>query len=1233
MAGALSHFDAGTQQRGAQYLQQRRVVNLQWDGTSLFALVIGSKRYEVDIVWIEGEWACGCTCPVGSNCKHIYATLRLLLQSAGIQPLAPSAPAPSAPAPSAPTPTPGPRDTPTAMDVAALFANARDTWSRHAILRRLLSLPQFQRVSAYDPLFEEVLAEPDPEVLCWELCRRIAQLNGGSVPVELQPFSERSDLQMLHARRIELQLTNDLLAWAANRKTPSRRSLRFEWGLVRGPRGAMAMSVSPRLTSSRFRDEQRTWEQLRQLLSDVQRNPGSLASDQEQLLAIFLESSGRFGSGYWAHSLTVSAAVATAMLKVVDEPGPLMTWAADSLPEASTRAGIVAGEPLRFAAIPLRILPTPIDHPNGARLELMCLWPDGHQRSIHEVIYFPSTSLPRTPAVVIADGCLYPVSEETPDGIRDRLLEVGGLDVPRESFAEILAPLAHHFPHVRNALAAHTRYVRGKAVVALDLREDDWLQIRVLVYSGDDEWLPHQEPSAEAVVLEFNPVGRWERRVPSSPLSVQEDYDAIASMSAASTDPAETAIVADMTLPIGETWIEEPDPDTVAPALAWLEGSSAEPGTKARPGANAPDEPDRNVGWWMQASARRMAALAELWDSRPTSIRFVGTERVRRLLSGAQVVRPKLKVSASGLDWFAVSAQWEAEGLSLTDGDMAKLRSSTNRFVRLPGGWVRRDAVEAHDETAGVLADLGVEIGGGEQRITLWQLSGARPESVAALEQMGASREAMQALTKLRQQLRAFKGVPEVPVPARIVAELRPYQRQGLDFLAYTSRMGIGAVLADDMGLGKTLQALAWLQHLIKADPKGGPSLVVCPTSVMHNWMREAQQFAPKLKVLLLERGAERHELRKQIGRYDLVITNYALLRLDLDQWRDVALRAAILDEAQNIKNPDAAVSQAACELNAKHRLALTGTPLENRPLDLWSITNFVNPGYLGDRTDFSARFDRLDGPPHSRTLLAAKLRPILLRRLKRDVAADLPERIEERRDCELTPGQRQLYLAELRRSRRIVDDIADDPQELRRNKIIILAALTRLRQICCHPALAHGNPKLGSGKFDALFELLEPLLEEGHKVLVFSQFVQCLKLLEAEMEKRGIAHHKLTGQTTKREQVVRAFQEDKRASVFLISLKAGGTGLNLTAASYVVLFDPWWNPAAEAQAIDRTHRIGQDRTVIAYRMIARGTIEEKIWELQQKKAAMVRDILGEEGFARALDRDALKFLLEDIGE
>jgi superfamily II DNA or RNA helicase len=873
---------------------------------------------------------------------------------------------------------------------------------------------------------------------------------------------------------------------------------------------------------------------------------------------------------------------------------------------------------------------------NGAVwVEFSFLWPDGRQRRLDEVLYLRGLddwSSRSHPSFVLADGEFSLVIEEPPETLLERFREADGLPLGLAERAQVLSRLAANFPHLRETLAVHTRYCAVTPVITLDLRDDDWLQIRVFAHDSHERWQPPGVSGEATLVFEYAPDERWVRQelgagkpgnigAPAyAPIAAEPLPDAPA-LPAGSPQAANDS----------EVWLEEPDPQQVGAALEWLAATHAVPGAKRGPGGHAPASSDRSVGWWLQANRRRMDEFAAAWASRPPDVAIFGTERVRRLLSGEQRVTPLLRIESSGVDWFSVSAQWEAEGLQLTDDDLVKLRAATTRFVKLSSGWTRRDAAAVHDETAAVLADLGIEAGGGVQRLTLWQLASAQPASLAALERFGADPETMQAVQQLRERVAHFRGLPHVPPPAAHTAELRPYQQHGLDFLVYTASLSIGAVLADDMGLGKTIQALAWLLHLRQENPDGGPSLVVCPASVVHNWEREAARFAPELRVLLLTSGKTRHELRREIPAHDLIVTNYALLRRDLEAWRAVELRAVILDEAQNIKNPDAVVTRAALALRARYRLALTGTPLENRSLDLWSIMQFVNPGYLGLRSRFENRYDRLDAPPHVRTLLNAKLRPVLLRRTKQEVATDLPPRIEERLDCEMTKEQRQLYLAELRRSRALVERLSGAPGGITQNKIHILAALTRLRQICSHPALAGGRTSLGSGKFEALFELLDPLLAEGHKVLLFSQFVECLKLLKAELKERGIAYHTLTGQTVKRQQVVEAFQGDPHACVFLISLKAGGTGLNLTAASYVVLFDPWWNPAVEAQAIDRTHRIGQDRTVIAYRMLTSGTIEEKIWELQQRKAALARDILGEGGFARALTRDDLDYLLADV--
>ena len=507
-------------------------------------------------------------------------------------------------------------------------------------------------------------------------------------------------------------------------------------------------------------------------------------------------------------------------------------------------------------------------------------------------------------------------------------------------------------------------------------------------------------------------------------------------------------------------------------------------------------------------------------------------------------------------------------------------------------------------------------------------------EHVAHLDENGLTRFADTPEAKaLRERVRDFKGVPSAELPKSLQAELRPYQKDGFDFLAHLVQVRLGGILADDMGLGKTLQTLtwlAWLKEQNKKNPK--PSLVICPASVLHNWRREAERFTPDMKVLVLESGAARHNLRKQIPQHDIIVTNYALLRRDLEEFHKFSFRAVILDEAQFIKNPGAQVTQSVKQLKCENKIALTGTPLENRLLDLWSIVDFIQPGYLGTQDQFLENYEPRGENAESeqriaRRRLSAKLRPLLLRRLKKHVAKDLPDRIEERRDCPLGEDQRKLYLAELRRSRDQVMK-AVETQGLNKSKMHVLAALTRLRQVCCHPSLV-GNDT-ASGKTETLFELLDPLIADGQKVLVFSQFVQMLQLLEKDCAARNIHTHILTGQTKDRQAVVNDFQKETGACVFLLSLRAAGTGLNLTNASYVVLYDPWWNPAVEAQAIDRSHRIGQTQTVNAYRLIAPGTVEEKIWELQQSKAQTIADVLGEEGFARSLTAVDLEYLFAE---
>ena len=632
--------------------------------------------------------------------------------------------------------------------------------------------------------------------------------------------------------------------------------------------------------------------------------------------------------------------------------------------------------------------------------------------------------------------------------------------------------------------------------------------------------------------------------------------------------------------------------------------------------------------WVGDANENCLGTLALAWQQRPDAAEFLGNAAFHRLFLTPRRLKPKLIVKGSGIDWLAVSAEWEAEGMKLSKADLERLAAATSRFVKLPNsGWVELDtnAVQSAHEA---MADLGVDgLIAVPQRVGL--------EHVAHLDEEDFARfvDSPEA-NVLRERVRDFKGVPVTTVPAGVQAELRPYQKDGFDFLAHLTQIRLGGILADDMGLGKTLQTLTWLAWLKERNRKNPkPSLVICPASVLHNWQREAERFTPDLKVLVLESGAARHNLRKQIPQHDVIVTNYALLRRDLEELQKFAFRAAILDEAQFIKNPGALVTHSVKQLKCEHKLALTGTPLENRLLDLWSIVDFIQPGYLGNQEQFIETYEPKGGEDAesaqriARRRLSAKLRPLLLRRLKKHVAKDLPDRIEQRRDCPLGEDQRKLYLAELRRSRDQIMQAVEE-QGLNKSKMHVLAALTRLRQVCCHPQLV-GNDS-PSGKTETLFELLDSLVAEGQKVLVFSQFVQMLHLLEKECHARNIKTHILTGQTKDREEVVAAFQADATPGVFLLSLRAAGTGLNLTNASYVVLYDPWWNPAVEAQAIDRSHRIGQTQTVNAYRLIAPGTVEEKIWELQQSKAQTIADVLGEEGFARSLSKTDLEYLFSE---
>ena len=489
-------------------------------------------------------------------------------------------------------------------------------------------------------------------------------------------------------------------------------------------------------------------------------------------------------------------------------------------------------------------------------------------------------------------------------------------------------------------------------------------------------------------------------------------------------------------------------------------------------------------------------------------------------------------------------------------------------------------------------------------------------------------------LTDLAKQLKTFDAIEPMDGPTALNATLRSYQKAGLAWLQFLRAYGFGGILADDMGLGKTIQTLAHL--LIEKEKKRAkkPTLVVAPTSLMFNWRREAERFAPNLKVTLWH-GTQRKKLRRQLSQSDLVLTSYPLIARDVKILGSINWHMLILDEAQAIKNPRAAVSTAVRQLKANHRLCLTGTPLENHLGELWSLFDFLMPGLLGNREQFRRWFRQPIEKSRDRerqNQLAQRIRPFFLRRTKKEVMPELPDKTQIVRSVPLNSAQRRLYEAQ---RIQLHDKVRYALQHhgLERGRIVMLDALLKLRQICCDPRLLKDETikPVPSAKLELLMELLPELIGEGRRVLLFSQFVSMLDLIEEEVKLLGIDYVRLTGQTKDREEVVERFQRSE-APLFLISLKAGGVGLNLTAADVVIHYDPWWNPAVEDQATDRAHRIGQDHKVFVYRLLTEDTVEQKVTAMQDSKRELIEGLMSGGG-AIDLKAEDLDFLFQPIEE
>jgi superfamily II DNA or RNA helicase len=671
---------------------------------------------------------------------------------------------------------------------------------------------------------------------------------------------------------------------------------------------------------------------------------------------------------------------------------------------------------------------------------------------------------------------------------------------------------------------------------------------------------------------------------------------------------------------------------------ALLDAFAAEGGVRRRP-----DGADRPYGFPLEDLAERLGRLVEAgwhvcFEDRPLRRGGCFSLRVR-----------------SGIDWFDLGGEARFDEAALALPRILEAVAEGRRVVTLDDGgaalipeeWMRR------------LGALGALAGGKGARVGEVRVARARGLLLDALlgdveRAVGGEVHADAAFDRLRGALARFRGIVPLDEPAAFQGTLRPYQREALGWLAFLEEMGLGGCLADDMGLGKTIQVLAWLlrrrevareaaaprsrrARSASADARPGAprtvTLVVAPRSVMSNWIHEARRFAPSLRTATYH-GPGREGLLERLGELDLVVTTYATMRADLPLLEAVPFDAVILDEAQAIKNPESRTARAACRIDASVRLALSGTPIENHLHELGSLFAFLAPGLLGSRDEFRRLLEAgraAEAPaPERLAWLQRAIRPVVLRRTREQVLDELPPKGEHLLRCPLEPAQRAAYDA-IRAHYRASVLARVAKTGLARARLHVLEALLRLRQAACHPALIDPSRRAEpSAKLDQLVPMLSEIAQAGHKALVFSQFTSFLALVRAALDRAGIRYEYLDGRTRKRREPIDRFQTDPSVSAFLISLKAGGTGLNLTAAEYVFLLDPWWNPAVEAQAVGRAHRMGQARPVTVYRLIGEDTVEDRVLELQARKRALVEAVLG--GVANAplagITREDLDILL-----
>lgn len=1170
----LKSFDARTRGKGEHYFRQGAVDSIQCEtpGTAYSAKVLGSEVYDVNLFWDDG-WDSDCSCPVGYECKHTYAAVKQLLaehSSAVVADLSSTArkgfPIPRVIVPPVPAPKP-----PTFADTVRARLGRKLTPDE---TRYLNSVSQLYRRAVGGGLYY------------------VHDLTGLGLPpstdywgrLELYPSKPKSEPEFWNylALYLQEQLHREIppflesstdLTEVRDRMRRHRRGHEIaRWSQTLASYGqAGGFGSNPRATETVTAEPVELRLRFTSQALVFEWRPTGGAEWQE-----IKPRKAREFEDHYAAQLSPEAGLLwlpywqrtqTGLSVVLDYNDP---WTEDQLgrwfrqPLLRPLFVDAQGEPLMFHDVPLRWNVVPPDDADG-----------DYAFSLVQANGEP------VPKVWAVSGNR-PVFYLTPLGVFTG------------------PPFDPHLTALNNATLIPAKAFES----AGGLRLLDRLQV---------ELPPRLATRVRTVKLQ--PGIRAEIK---TPWAGQETEYCYVEMYGASADGEHVEHW------VGNGWAPKKEPPINPRKNEFLRLDRTALGALVLPLEAAGFKWDYNSQRWQLRLTKKFAeTFVTFLKALPADARIDLGGELASFQNAEVAGKIRLEASETEMDWFDLRVIVDVNDATLTQAEIKLLLDAKGNWVRLDKkGWRKLEFTLSEEEDK-ELARLGLtphELTSEPQRLHAFQLADK------------AARKFLPDETCDRIERRASELQARVTpdVPAEIQAELRPYQRDGFHFLCYLSANRFGGILADDMGLGKTLQTLAWLAWLrnLALNSQSATihsSLVVCPKSVADNWHAEALKFFPTLKVRCWP-ASELKSFAGMLHSADLHVLNYSQLRQVGEDLTREKFHAVILDEGQYIKNPSSQTTLIARQLRAEHRLILSGTPIENRLLDLWSLMSFAMPGAIGSRAEFGRLYDAKDDP-FARQRLSARVRPFLIRRTKAQVARDLPDRMEEDLFCELEGEQKMLYRAELKRAQAMLLGVKT-AAALNKQRFNFLTSLLRLRQICCHPRLVKPNSKAASAKVEALIETLEPLIEEGEKVLVFSQFVELLDILRDEMKERGWRHWYLAGSTEDRGALVKDFQAAEGAGVFLISLKAGGFGLNLTASSYVVLFDPWWNPAVENQAIDRTHRIGQDRKVIAYRLLIKDSIEEKIRALQKQKSSLANDVLGEEKFSQGLSLDDLRYLL-----